>query len=64
MQKGKQQGVRDGQAMVLRDLLEQRFGDLPPELIARIEQAGLDQLRDGFPRILTAPTLAAVFIGQ
>lgn len=64
LQQGKQQGMRDGQAVVLRELLTQRFGTLPPEIEARLEQASLDQLRDWFPRILTAQSLAAVFAGQ
>jgi flagellar biosynthesis/type III secretory pathway protein FliH len=64
IQQGLQQGMRDGQALVLRDLLEQRFGVLPSELVERIEQAGLDQLRGWFTRILTAQSLAAVFSGQ
>lgn len=64
MQQGMQQGMRDGQAIVLRDLLAQRFGALPPEIEERIAQAGLDQLRDWFTRILTAQSLAAVFTGQ
>jgi flagellar biosynthesis/type III secretory pathway protein FliH len=64
MQQGRQQGIREGQATVLRGLLEQRFGVLPEEVSSRIDQAGLDQLRDWFPRILTAESLAAVFAGQ
>lgn len=63
-QQGMQQGVRDGQMAVLRSLLVQRFGELSPEVEARIEAAGLDQLRDWFARILTAASLPEVFIGH
>lgn len=64
MQQGVQQGMREGQMTVLRSLLVQRFGELPPDVEARIEAAGLDQLRDWFARILTAASLPEVFTGH
>ena len=59
--RGKQQGQQKYAQAILQRLLAQRFGTLSTEVIQRIETAELDTLDRWLVRVLTAPTLAAVF---
>jgi hypothetical protein len=42
-------------------LIEERFGPLPPEAVARLANAGPSQLQAWGKAVLHAPTLDAVF---
>lgn len=44
MEKGIEQGIGLGQAKLLRALIQQRFGTLPPAIAARIEEGRPEQL--------------------
>jgi hypothetical protein len=59
---GEARGRAEGALQTLRDvvrtLLRQRFGELPPEVLTRIEQADLTALQAAVERIGTLPTLA------
>lgn len=57
----KQQGLQQGEALLLRRLLERKFGSLDPVVLARLEQADPDLLLRWGERVLTAATLAEVF---
>ena len=54
MQQGMQQGMLQGEARVLARLLEKKFGDLPPEVCRRIEQADERTLLEWSERVLSA----------
>ena len=41
MEKGRQQGVQEGEVIMLKRLLTRRFGALPAWAVQRLEQAGL-----------------------
>jgi hypothetical protein len=51
------QGYRE----MLRNLLQQRFGALPPDIESRLEQADAGTLDAWASRVLTAASLADVF---
>ena len=55
-------GEARGSARLLRGLLEQRFGPLPPEVPTRLETAEVDRLLAWGERVLDARTLADVFV--
>lgn len=61
------QGVDDGRCAmgraILRNQLQQRFGELPPDATTRLEQADSEQLSLWAERILAAGSLAEVFFG-
>lgn len=54
-------GTARGAALLLRGLLEQRFGALPAPTVERLEQADAERLIAWGRRVLDAPTLDAVF---
>jgi hypothetical protein len=56
-----EEGRVEGGAGLLRRLLSRKFGELPPEVIARLEAATQEQLDTWADRILIADSLAAVF---
>lgn len=62
---GKAEGVEEGQAIALRraldSLLHRRFGSLPAPAAERIGQASQAQLEAWLDRVLTAPSLSALF---
>jgi hypothetical protein len=47
----------------LQRLLTQRFGDLPAEVVQRIEQAPQAQLDAWLDQVVSAPDLASIFDG-
>lgn len=53
--------MEKGQATALRHLLTKRFGPLPDDITARIDQASLAQLETWLDRLMDAPTLEAIF---
>jgi hypothetical protein len=55
------EGTKLGYRALLRTLLEQRFGALPADAIARLEEADADTLDAWGRRVLTAGNLADVF---
>ncbi len=59
--KGVQQGIPQGEALLLRRQLTRRFGALPDWAEARLNGAGQTQLETWALRVLDAPNLEAVF---
>lgn len=66
--KGRLEGLAKGRAeaglAVLVRLLTRKFGDIPPEYRARIDDAAPDLLEQLAERTLFANTLAAVFADE
>jgi hypothetical protein len=58
---GLKQGLEQGYRALLGALLEQRFGKLPVEVLARLDAADDDALSAWGRRVLTAASLADVF---
>jgi predicted transposase YdaD len=61
IEQGMEQGVQKGEARVLRMLLTQRFGPLPPDLEQRIDAAPAEQINIWVNRFLGADRLKDVF---
>jgi hypothetical protein len=59
--KGMEKGIGQGEAQLLRALVQQRFGLIPPEIAARIEDGRPEQLERWALRILNAASLDDVF---
>lgn len=59
--RGKVLGESLGAALVLRSLLEERFGPLPLEVTERLGQADAQQIVAWSRRVLRAQSLADVF---
>jgi hypothetical protein len=60
-QEGRQEGLRDGEALLLHRMLRQRFGELPDWVWPRLQQADTAQLERWGERVLNADSLGAVF---
>jgi predicted transposase YdaD len=60
-QEGREEGMREGRARTLLEQLTVRFGPVPAEAKARIMTASEPTLARWAIRVLTAPTLEAVF---
>jgi predicted transposase YdaD len=58
---GREEGRREGEAEMLLRLLRVRFGPLPAEVTARVTTADPETLLRWSERVLSAPTLEAVF---
>jgi hypothetical protein len=58
---GRKEGIELGYRAVLRELLQQRFGELPADALARLDEADADTLDAWARRVLTAGSLADVF---
>jgi hypothetical protein len=50
-------GQVTGEGMIVRELLEERFGPLPATVLARLEEADAEQLRAWARRLLDAGSL-------
>jgi hypothetical protein len=61
---GKKEGIELGYREVLRDQLQERFGELPADIGTRLDQADADTLRAWTRRVLTARSLADVFASE
>jgi hypothetical protein len=59
--RGLEQGRVEGRQEMLRDLLSERFGTLPPAVEERIANATLPQLKEWSTALLAASTLDSVF---
>ena len=57
--KGIRKGKRDGQRALLKALLEERFGPLPPAVLSKLDAATAADLDRWARRILKAKTLRA-----
>ena len=64
MAKGKAEGMTEGGAKVLIQILEGRFGTLPGDASTLIMEASVDDISLWTGRVLTAPTLDAVLNGK
>ena len=58
---GRTEGRAEGRIEALMRLLNRRFGPLPDPVAARVRTGTLQELDDWTDRILTAPTLDALF---
>jgi len=58
---GIEQGIEQGEMMLLRRMLAKRFGDLPEAIEVRLSQASIADLELWSDRLLDAKTLAEVF---
>ncbi len=58
---GREEGRQEGEAALLRRLLERRFGALPEAIQTRLAQASISQLDTWGERILDTTTLDDVF---
>jgi hypothetical protein len=61
IEQGLERGITQGHRTLLRELLRQRFGELPVDVSARLDAASADTLTLWARRVLTAATLAEVF---
>jgi hypothetical protein len=64
VKEGTKKGIELGYRATLRTLLEQRFGALPADALARLDQADADTLDAWVRRVLTAGSLADVFASE
>ncbi|MEX1364001.1 MAG: DUF4351 domain-containing protein [Nannocystaceae bacterium] len=63
MEQGIEQGKLEGEATVLLELLQLRFGALPETTRAMVDSAKSEQLDVWVERVLTAKSLDEVFAG-
>ena len=61
VRKGIDQGKAEGKADLIIEQLEERFGQLPPELLTHIRSADLALLSTWARKLLTAPDLKSIF---
>jgi hypothetical protein len=61
IERGRQEGLLKGRRELLLKLLGTRFGALPAGVVARVNEADLDQLDRWFERGIAALALVAVF---
>tara|TARA_R110002096_G_scaffold433381_2_gene652024 strand:+ start:76051 stop:76305 length:255 start_codon:yes stop_codon:yes gene_type:complete len=61
IQQGRQEGRQEGQAHLLLKLLRLRFGEVSPEITARVEAADEETLGRLSERVITASALGGVF---
>jgi hypothetical protein len=61
---GTKKGIELGYRALLRKQLQQRFGDLPADVMARLEEADADTLETWGGRVLAAGSLADVFASE
>jgi hypothetical protein len=62
-EQGRQEERERARREIVLEQLQERFGTLPDEAVARVMAAGLDQLRVWTRRVLTAPTLDDALAG-
>jgi hypothetical protein len=58
---GVDEGVLKGRREALIDQLDERFGDVPTEVLARIHVADIAQLRAWSKKLFTAASIDSVF---
>jgi hypothetical protein len=57
----RKEGHKDGERRLLLRLLRSRFGELPAQIVSRVNAADVDDLEQWGERILHAQTIDAVF---
>jgi len=63
-EEGREQGLLEGQRQTILRILTARFGDLPKDARDLVESASADVLDSITERLVTAPTLSAVFVSK
>jgi hypothetical protein len=58
---GLKEGRLEGESVILKRLLQRRFGDLPEWVVTRMSQATINEIETWVDRVLDAPTLDDVF---
>jgi hypothetical protein len=61
LEKGRKQGLREGEAHLLQRLLQRRFGELPDWVGDRLTSASSEQLEQWAERLLDIESLQALF---
>ncbi len=61
IEQGRQEGIQQGEALLLRRQLARRFGELPPWAEERLAQADREALERWAERVLEAATIEEVF---
>ncbi|MDO4232246.1 MAG: Rpn family recombination-promoting nuclease/putative transposase [Lautropia sp.] len=61
LEKGQAEGAQQAQTLILQRLLARRFGELPPQILGKIQHASPGQVDTWIDRVLDAPTLEAIF---
>jgi hypothetical protein len=64
VKEGTKKGIELGYRALLRKQLQQRFGELPADVAARLDEADADTLDAWGGRVLTASSLADVFASE
>lgn len=60
-EEGRTEGIVEGERIVVRRLLEKRFGVLPASMLEDIDRSTAEQLQQWTDRILFARSLSEVF---
>uniref|UniRef100_UPI002629D684 DUF4351 domain-containing protein n=1 Tax=Accumulibacter sp. TaxID=2053492 RepID=UPI002629D684 len=55
------EGKAEGEALALQKLLKKRFGAVPPEVLAKISGASLEQIDAWLDQVLDAGSLDSIF---
>jgi hypothetical protein len=61
---GRVEGIKEGQAALLNDLLSIKFGPLPPAVVERLRSASERQLLAWAKKLVVADSLEVVFGGD
>ena len=64
VQQGVQQGLQQGIALMVRQLLQRRFGSPPPWVETKLQEGTAQELEQWAKRLLNADSLEAVFSEQ
>ena len=60
---GMQQGMQQGEALALQKLLTKRFGEISPDILARISSARTEQIDLWLDQIMDAQSIENLFGG-
>ena len=60
---GMEKGRQEGEGLLLRRLLTQKFGPLPPDIEAKLTSASIAELEAWSDRLLAADSLGSIFEG-
>ena len=63
MRQGMQQGMQQGEALALQKLLTKRFGEISPDILARISSARTEQIDLWLDQIMDAQSIENLFGG-
>jgi hypothetical protein len=59
--RGREEGLKEGEARALLFMLEERFGELPAAVTTRVARASMKHIERWLGRVLRAATLDDVF---